>query len=166
MNIVLQRAEISDIQVISQLANEIWRECYLDIISIEQIDYMLQMMYSSESLKEQMELKNHSFFLINYNSEKIGFLSIHSTSPTNYWLNKFYLKTITQAKGLGTLALNALLKELKNAETMYLTCNRQNYKAINFYFKNGFVIEKTEDFDIGNGYTMNDFIFLKKINNV
>jgi RimJ/RimL family protein N-acetyltransferase len=45
-----------------------------------------------------------------------------------------------------------------------LTVNRQNFKSINFYFKNGFKIEKVEDFDIGNGYWMNDFIMVKKNN--
>jgi hypothetical protein len=35
-----------------------------------------------------------------------------------------------------------------------------NYKAINFYFKNGFTIEKVADFDIGDGYFMNDFVMI------
>jgi ribosomal protein S18 acetylase RimI-like enzyme len=39
-----------------------------------------------------------------------------------------------------------------------LQVNRQNVVAINFYFKAGFVIEKSADFDIGDGYFMNDFI--------
>ena len=45
-------------------------------------------------------------------------------------------------------------------QTLRLTVNRQNYKSINFYFKNGFVIEKTADFDIGSGYFMNDFVMV------
>jgi hypothetical protein len=44
-----------------------------------------------------------------------------------------------------------------------LTVNRKNYKAINFYFKNGFTIKEIADFDIGNGFFMNDFIMIKKI---
>jgi hypothetical protein len=38
--------------------------------------------------------------------------------------------------------------------------NRQNYKAINFYFKLGFKIQTVADFDIGNGYVMNDFVMV------
>ena len=41
-----------------------------------------------------------------------------------------------------------------------LQVNRQNFKAINFYFKAGFKIEKVADFDIGDGYFMNDFIMI------
>ena len=34
------------------------------------------------------------------------------------------------------------------------------FRIVNFYFKNGFVIEKAEDFDIGNNYFMNDFVMV------
>ena len=45
-------------------------------------------------------------------------------------------------------------------QTIRLQVNRMNYKAINFYFKHGFVIEKVADFDIGDGYFMNDFVMI------
>jgi ribosomal protein S18 acetylase RimI-like enzyme len=47
---------------------------------------------------------------------------------------------------------------------MRLQVNRKNVKAINFYFKNGFVIEDAKDFDIGSGYFMKDFVMIKKFN--
>jgi len=43
-----------------------------------------------------------------------------------------------------------------------LQVNRQNYKAVNFYFKMGFIIESVGDFDIGGGYFMNDFVMVRK----
>ena len=46
--------------------------------------------------------------------------------------------------------------------TVRLTVNRQNFKSVNFYFKNGFTIERVADFDIGNGYVMNDFVMMWK----
>jgi ribosomal protein S18 acetylase RimI-like enzyme len=49
---------------------------------------------------------------------------------------------------------------LTSAQSIRLTVNRENYKAINFYFKLGFKIEKVADFDIGQGYVMNDFVML------
>jgi ribosomal protein S18 acetylase RimI-like enzyme len=46
---------------------------------------------------------------------------------------------------------------------MRLQVNRQNYTAINFYFKLGFTIERVADFDIGHGFFMNDFVMLKQL---
>ena len=48
-------------------------------------------------------------------------------------------------------------------KTIRLTVNRKNHIAINYYFKNGFMIEEVKDFDIGDGYEMNDFVMLKKV---
>jgi RimJ/RimL family protein N-acetyltransferase len=62
---------------------------------------------------------------------------------------------------VGTQAFKLLVDELK-ADRMTLTVNRKNHKSINFYFKNGFRIEEVKDFDIGNGYKMEDFIMTWK----
>jgi hypothetical protein len=51
-------------------------------------------------------------------------------------------------------------KKNKNYK-LKLTVNRKNFKAINFYFKNGYIIESVEDFDIGESYLMNDFVMVK-----
>jgi ribosomal protein S18 acetylase RimI-like enzyme len=47
--------------------------------------------------------------------------------------------------------------------SMTLQVNRNN-KAVEFYKKFGFEIIDEQDFDIGNGYYMNDFIMRFKIN--
>jgi ribosomal protein S18 acetylase RimI-like enzyme len=49
-------------------------------------------------------------------------------------------------------------------KSITLSVNRQNFKSINFYFKNGFKIKSVEDFDIGNDYEMNDFVMVKYYN--
>ncbi|MDI1356430.1 MAG: GNAT family N-acetyltransferase [bacterium] len=158
----LIKALTSDIPTISSLAYRIWKQVYPDIISQEQIDYMLQLMYSNESLSEQMGAKAHLFYLIELESECVGFVSVSNESPNNWHLNKFYIDQKVARKGLGTEVLADLLRLLQ-AKQMTLTVNRQNYKAINFYFKNGFRIERVADFNIGNGYVMNDFVMMLEI---
>jgi RimJ/RimL family protein N-acetyltransferase len=63
-----------------------------------------------------------------------------------------------QRKGSGTQAFHLILNQFPELTEIRLQVNRQNYQAINFYFKIGFVIDKVADFDIGDGYFMNDFI--------
>ena len=46
-----------DIQLIRELTFKVWPQTYAAIISQEQIDYMLDMMYSEASLKKQMKKK-------------------------------------------------------------------------------------------------------------
>lgn len=150
-----------DISLVSNLASTIWNQHYPSIIGQEQVDYMLELMYSQRSLEEQMKQKGHLFFVINFNNENIGFISVHKEEGNTWFLNKFYIDQELSAKGVGTTAFHLLLKEI-NPEKIILTVNRKNHKSINFYFKNGFRIEEVKDFDIGKGYLMEDFVMTWK----
>ena len=162
MNLKYKKATQSDTEVIAKLADSIWKKHYISIITPEQINYMLDKMYSAASLAKQME-EGQEFTIVYLNELPIGYISISTKDGKNYFLHKFYVEVQEQAKGIGTTLLNTILKTLENAETIELTVNRQNYKAINFYFKNGFVIKEVADFDIGNNFFMNDFVMIKKI---
>jgi len=76
-------------------------------------------------------------------------------------LHKFYIDQQKSNSGIGTNVLNLLIQQI-NSKSLTLTVNRQNFKSINFYFKNGFKIDRVEDFDIGDGYEMNDFVMVRK----
>ncbi len=155
----LVTAVLQDIAVIQKLAQEIWFIHYPPIIGYKQVNYMLDAMYSEKSLQKQMEQENHVFYLINIKGKNIGFASIKQESKNTIFINKFYILKNKSNKGVGTQVFKMLLKIYK-PKTIRLTVNRQNYQAINFYFKNGFIIEKVADFDIGNGYYMNDFVMI------
>jgi len=158
MDIKLRKASHADIPLIAKLADTIWHQHYPSIISLEQISYMLNLMYSSTSLESQMDQKQHEFYIIEQDGA-IGFLAIERKGPDDLFLHKFYIDQQVAGKGAGTLAFRELQQTLK-AKQVRLTVNRQNFKSINFYFKNGFKIESVADFDIGQGYVMNDFVMI------
>ena len=54
MDLKFKKATKADVTLIAQLADSIWRKHYISIITMEQIEYMLNMMYSAESLTKQM----------------------------------------------------------------------------------------------------------------
>lgn len=150
-----------DIETIKKLAHFIWNAHYITIISKAQIDYMLEKMYSKESILKQMEIENQHFFLAYIENKCVGYAAISTTDGKQYFLHKLYIDTNIHQKGIGTVFLS-FLEEKYSPEIMHLTVNRQNFKAINFYFKYGFIIEKVDNFDIGNGFEMNDFVMVKK----
>lgn len=162
MKLEFKNASKADVEVIASLADKIWRKYYIDIISIEQIEYMLKSMYSIESLTQQMN-NGHQFMIAYKNAFPVAYISISSVNDKNYFLHKFYVDTELQREGVGSRLFDYVLSGIQSAETIELTVNRQNYKAINFYFKNGFRIKEVADFDIGNGYFMNDFIMIKQL---
>lgn len=161
-HVTIEKAGVEDVSTIFQLAKSIWNDHYIQLITQDQIDYMLEWMYSANSLSNQMIEKNHQFYIIKNNDLiNIGFFSF-SKNDADYFLHKFYIDTKDQSKGIGTEVFNQFMSLDKGLKTIRLTVNRKNYKSINFYFKNGFNIEKVEDFEIGNGYLMEDFIMIYK----
>ena len=158
----LHLAKETDLAHIAKMAKEIWNAHYVSMVGQEQVDYMLGKFYNHESLLGQMNEKKHHFYLIEQQKETIGFLSVSSENNSDYFLHKFYIYNDKSSTGAGTETLSQLIK-LINPKTLTLTVNRKNFKSINFYFKNGFKINSVEDFDIGNGYFMTDFVMQKTV---
>jgi RimJ/RimL family protein N-acetyltransferase len=146
-----------DIPLISRLAEITWNQHYPSIIGQQQVDYMLNLMYSTQSLLEQMKQKGHLFYSIDLGNESIGFISVHKLNNDDWFLNKYYINQQKAARGIGSRSFKLLLEKI-NPRTITLTVNRKNHKSVNFYFKNGFTIEEVKDFDIGNGFVMEDFV--------
>jgi ribosomal protein S18 acetylase RimI-like enzyme len=157
MNII-RANRVEQFVKINELATVIWNEHYVPIIGNEQVDYMLQWMYDINSLQNQHE-EGHIFYIIESEGNELGFISIKEEGTGDWFLNKFYVLTQKQRNGLGSALFKFIVDE-HPIDCIRLQVNRQNYKAINFYFKLGFVIEKVDDFDIGNGYFMNDFVMI------
>ena len=155
--ITLRVVEFNELLGIQTMAQSVWPDYYTPIIGAQQVHYMLKSFYSLESLQAQFSNQHVFYWIYSHLPEAIGFLSVEQLQPHQYKIHKFYLIQSHAQQGIGSLAFNRLRQEL-TAHQIELTVNRFNYKAINFYFKNGFRIASLADFDIGNGFVMNDFI--------
>ncbi len=156
--IAVRKVGTEAVPVIKNLANIIWPLTYSEIISPQQVDYMMELIYSSSSLKKQIE-KGHQF-IIAYDYEKpVAFASYSAkqNQPSVYHLHKIYILPNQQGKGIGKQLMAYIKDDIQPATTLQLNVNRKN-KALQFYQKLGFKIIAEEDIDIGNGFYMNDYI--------
>lgn len=159
-------ADKKDIPVIQNLVKIIWPQVYLEIISQEQLDYMLNWMYSTESLSGQFD-KGHEFLIAEENNIAIGFAAFSPKTSDTVHLQKLYVLPECHGKGIGRSLLNFIIQYVqpKGISSIELNVNREN-KAFYFYKKMGFEILRSEDIDIGNGYWMNDYILKLLVNNL
>ena len=169
MEIKLVKTKEEELSKITELAELIWKKYYIEIITMDQIEYMMNKFYSNDSLKTQI-LNGQIFYFVKIKTDVLGFVSLSKDDKGVYFIHKFYLMPDQHRKSLGTAVMQEIENEIKvtqevNNYKIKLTVNRQNFKAINFYFKNGFTIESVEDFDIGESYLMNDFVMVKNVNN-
>lgn len=154
---------IYNIQVLS---NVIWPATFSNILSQEQISYMMDMMYSTSSLEKQMNELSHHYLLAEEDGEYLGYLSYelnYKGTPITK-IHKIYVLPSIQGKGVGSLFIDAVSKiALKNNNTLLsLNVNRYN-KAIDFYKRMGFDFFTSENIDIGNGFLMEDYVMNKDL---
>ena len=158
MNIVT--IEKDQLSIVKDLAYAIWPVAYAEILSQEQLEYMLSMFYSKEALAAQLE-KGHVFYLVQNNSgDYLGFVSYElNCEPDKTKIHKIYVLPETQGLGLGKLLFEKVKEEaLKaNQQAIFLNVNKYN-QAKFFYEKLGFIIVKEEVIDIGRNYVMDDYV--------
>ncbi len=146
------------IPAVQQLAREIWNEHYIKILSQEQIDYMLDLFYSEEKIKSEIE-EGIIWEMLTENDTPIGYL-VCKIELEKVYIFKIYLKASVRGKGYGKIlldhAINLAKQNHKNA--LYLNVNKHNTDSIAFYERNGFIKIDEGVFDIGNGHVMDDFI--------
>lgn len=157
MSHVVKRLEKQELGKIQHMARAIWPKVYDYMISSEQIEYMLNWMYSTEKLEEQWE-GGCRFYVLEIEGEEAGFFSTELKN-NELFLHKLYLNPDFHGKGWGKFLLNRVVEEAKDNDLkiIRLTVNRNN-KSVKVYESFGFNIESEADFDIGNGYFMNDYV--------
>lgn len=161
--ITIREATKDDIHLIHTLAHEIWPITYSTILSAEQLEYMLEHIYSEASLQKQFETGHH-FLIAEENKKPVAFADYNQLKDDVYKLQKIYVLSNQQGKGIGKLLINHIIQKIKveGATVLLLNVNRHN-KAKQAYEHLGFKIIGEEDIDIGEGYFMNDYILEKKL---
>ena len=157
----IRKATTNDIHLIHEMAWVVFPHTYKEILTPEQIDYMMEWMYSEDSLHKQMEKDGHIYYLAFKEDEPAGYLSIQPEGKHVFHLQKIYVLPSFQGMKLGKQLFEQAIKAIKELHPapcqMRLNVNRQN-KALAFYERMGMVKVDEGDFPIGNGYYMNDFI--------
>lgn len=161
--LTIREATTEDITTIRDLSWRIWPQTYEGINSPPQIEYMMELLYSEEALRRQMESGNQFLLVFNANLP-IGFAAYSEEEPGLFKLHKLYMLHSQQGRGAGKTVVNRIIEDIraKGALALRLNVNRNN-NAKFFYQKLGFEIIGEEDVDIGEGYFMWDYIMEKKL---
>ncbi|MFB9276501.1 GNAT family N-acetyltransferase [Cohnella cellulosilytica] len=153
-----------DIEAAARLASEIWHEYFISIISIEQIDYMLDKFQSVHALEAQIERQGYEYYFMQADGRNVGYIGI-KPEETKLLLSKFYLLKAHRGQGYASQAMGFLEELCKQRKlgAIWLTVNRHNASTIAVYEKKGFRTVREQVADIGGGYVMDDYIMEREI---
>lgn len=154
------------LQIIRDIAGDVWPKTFADILSPAQIVYMMQMMYAPEVMKKELDDGYH-FVVIKINGCPEGYFSWSPcpAAPATAKLHKLYLRQNFHGQGIGSSMLKEVENRVKAAEFHHLrlNVNKYNQRARKAYFRNGFTDIEAVKIDIGNGFIMDDFVMEKTL---
>ena len=163
--IEIKKATESEISLIRDLATKSWNSAYLNIISQEQIDYMLSEMYSFDEIFNQMKNPNYHYFIVYFNENAAGFIGYENHyEPKTTKLHRIYLLEDFKGKGLGKNAIQFLKEKVAESKDsrIILNVNKDN-NARKVYESQGFSVYDEVVLEIGNGFVMDDYLMEFKI---
>jgi diamine N-acetyltransferase len=152
-------ATLQDIPIIQEVNLQVWPQTYSGILTPQQVDYMLHMMYSSAALQQQMN-SGHYFIMAKDEMDNVnGFASYSLIEKEVFKLHKLYVIPKLQGKGVAKELLDYIINDIRfmGARALDLNVNRYNLRAKAFYDKQCFKVLYEEDIDIGQGFYMNDY---------
>jgi len=157
-NFSVRVVQESDLEELSALAHRIWKQHYTPIIGSAQVEYMLGLWYGAEFLGKQMRDATRQFLLVEQAEQLKAYIQSSEQNGACF-IHKLYVAPECQGQGMGKALLGALPTHLP----LQLRVNRHNDKSIAFYKRYGFTVIGEDVLDIGDGYTMDDYIMKKSI---
>ena len=136
--LTIRLATLSDRTLIRSISERTWPSTYGHIISQEQIDFMLDWMYSDASLEKQMNTGCEFYIASTQNDngdlDPVGFCSVSPAeekdkleNSNTHKLNKLYVLPIAQGTGAGKALLNKSIDVAKAAGSTSLFLQVNNF---------------------------------------
>lgn len=136
------------------------------MISQEQINYMLDWMYSPGKIRGELTEDGIVYLLIEIEEEPIGFCGFGPLREgVTCEIHKIYLRPEFHGHGIGRRTMGEIERRATSAgsESLELRVNRANAAGNALYRKCGFQIVAEDCKEIGGGFVMDDYIFRKEL---
>ena len=164
MKVQISALRDDQIDALGTLARHIWQQHYTGIISLEQIDYMLDQRYHAAAIRSQMRLPGSGWVVAQHGSQLIGFAHYClDPDPQRLKLDKLYVHPDWQRQGVGAALLARVTTEARRQQrsVIQLRTNKRNLIALAAYRSYGFEIVAEKVTEIGGGFVMDDYVLEK-----
>ena len=141
------RASLLDISELQKICKETYTTYFSDYWEKNGLELYLENQFGTSNLKADLDNKAIGYYFINLNSEAIGFLKINFEAAIEEFgmegaceLEKMYIYPKHKGKGIGKIALNLIIDNIRNQKKklLFLDVLDTNEGGIIFYKKLGF----------------------------
>jgi GNAT superfamily N-acetyltransferase len=119
IGIHISKASGEDIMCIHDMAQVVFRHTYREILSPEQMEYMMEWMYSPENLQKQLD-EGHVYYIAYRDGKACGYVSVQPEGIADdgrllFHLQKIYVLPSEQGHGLGRALFDRAVAHVREA---------------------------------------------------
>ena len=119
IGIHISKASGEDIMCIHDMAQVVFRHTYREILSPEQMEYMMDWMYSPANLQKQLE-EGHVYYIAYRDGKPCGYVSVQPEGIADdgrqlFHLQKIYVLPPEQGHGLGRALFDRAVAHVREA---------------------------------------------------
>jgi ribosomal protein S18 acetylase RimI-like enzyme len=157
--IEIRKATISDLETIQKISIQTFTETFATVNTPENIANYIKNRLNTEQLSAELNNLSSQFYIAYSNDEVVGYLKINfgdaqteSFNENALEVQRIYVLQNFHGKKIGQLLLDEVKKiaQTKGVDYIWLGVWEENYRALQFYTKNGFVVFDKHVFMMGN----------------
>ncbi len=169
MDIVFRNADLSDVDIVAQIAIETFVDKFAHLYSLSDLQTYLRLAYNSDAIAQTLTDPGASTPLLYGDKELLGFALIGACGlphpevlPGDGELKRFYVKPGYTGRGLGSKLYDEAERQLlqNGPRTLWLGVFSDNPGAQAFYQRRGYVHVGEYEFPVGETRDR-EFIFRK-----
>lgn len=157
--IAIRRIAAAELPIVQRIANATWPTAFAGVIARHQIEMMLDDIYALDTLQNDMDALGHVYWIARYGHEDAGFVSSFKKDDVT-WIKKLYILPARQGLGIGRALIGMAKDHFAPQRALSLNVNTGNARAIAFYEKYGFAVEKEVPVRMG-PFDFTDYVMTK-----
>ena len=156
--IEIRKAVLSDLELLQIIGKQTFTETFAAVNSPENLSNYIALNFNVDQLTKELTNPESSFYFATLDTTIIGYLKINfGNAQTELMdqhameIHRIYVLQEYQGKKVGQLLIDYVLETVRQSQVKYIWLGvwEENYRALGFYAKNGFVAFDKHIFTLG-----------------
>lgn len=157
-SIEIRKATVADLEILQKLSIQTFTETFALTNTPENLAYYIQKSLTSEQLLTELNTIDSQFYMAFSETIPVGYLKVNFGNAqteiidsNTLEIHRIYVLQAFYGKNVGQLLLNEAINigRTNGVSYIWLGVWENNYRALRFYTKNGFVVFDQHDFIMG-----------------
>jgi len=154
----IRKIDHTDLYKLQKIGKDTFNETFAADNLVSDMEKYLEESFSFHKLQKELNNPNSAFYFAEDEDEVVGYLKVNigdaqteNLLPDSFEIERIYVRSAYHGQKIGKLLFNKAkrLAEEKNINKIWLGVWEENFNAIKFYEKNGFIVFGSHNFVLG-----------------